>query len=112
MSALLDRVVTLGREFGRRGMRDHTQELRRFYVAARDGRPSPSTWSAEFIDGWLADLRLPPFEHQLQLLPKQRGCPHCDTAPGVLPSRKTERVFPGGARMRCDTCGLRWLEPE
>ncbi len=93
-------------------MGKHAAELRRFYVAVRDGVPCPSAWSVEFVDGWLADLRLPPFERSLAFLPKQRGCPSCDSTPGVLPSRKTERVFPGGARMRCETCGGRWLEPE
>ena len=112
MASVLDSVVSLGREFNRRGMRHHTIELRSFFVATRDKRPTLSTWTLEFVERWLATLQLPPFERQFELLPKQRGCPICDTAPDAFPSRRTECVFPGGALMRCDTCARRWLEPE
>lgn len=106
---ILDRCVTLGREFGRREMQKHLKILREFYVATRSGRASANTWSEDFIDEWLGTLQLPPFETLFVVHPAPFTCSTCNAA-GTIPSRRTELTFPGGARMRCDQCGLRWLE--
>jgi hypothetical protein len=109
---LLERCTTLGREFGRRRMRKHVAELRRFYVATRDCRSAGSSWNETFIDEWLAALQLPPFERALEVQARGVGCSRCNSNPGAVPSVRTQMVFPGGARMCCNECGRRWLEPE
>ncbi len=93
-------------------MDKHAAELRRFYAAVRDGTPAAGSWDESFVDQWLGMLRLPPFETMFPLEPKQVSCSKCRLDPGAMPSRRTECVFSGGALMRCDTCGHRWLEPE
>ena len=60
MVPLLERCVTLGREFMRLQMHRHAKLLREFYGAIRDRRPCANTWSEAFVDQWLAMLRLPP----------------------------------------------------
>ena len=107
---LLDRCVTLGREFGRREMHKHLKLLREFYAATRDQRDCVNSWSEAFVDNWLAMLRLAPFETTFELLPARSVCARCNADPAAVPSRRTETTFPGGALMRCDQCGRRWVE--
>lgn len=106
---MLDRCVTLGREFNRLQMGKHVKLLRELYAALKHGKACANGWSEAFVDEWLQTLQLPPFEHALQLHPGPFCCATCNAA-GVTPSRRTELTFPGGARMTCDQCGRRWLE--
>jgi hypothetical protein len=106
---ILERCVTLGREFRRREMSKHVRLLTDFYFATRDGKPCTNTWSSDFVDDWLATLQLPPFEHVLELHPAPFLCATCN-ADGGTPSRRTELTFPGGGRMMCNSCHRRWIE--
>ena len=87
----------------------HVKLLTDFYRAVRDSKPCSNTWSEDFVDLWLATLQLAPFENQLVVRAAPYLCATCN-ASGTIPSTRTEMTFPGGARVRCDQCGERWLE--
>ena len=113
---LLGHVVRLGRAFTARGMEAHARMLRLYYLALRHGLASPHkpvrlSISPEAVVEWLRTLRVPPFESAYPVRLHGTGCATCRSA-GQTPSLLTERVFPGGARMRCGTCGAVWLEEE
>jgi hypothetical protein len=113
---LLQHVVRLGRAFTGRGMEAHARMLRLYYLALRHGLASPRqplrlSISADAVIEWLKTLRVPPFEATYPVRPRGTGCASCRPG-GQAPMLVTEVVFPGGARMRCNTCGAVWLEQE
>lgn len=122
MSAMLPREVLLGyverlgREFVRRGMADHAQKLRLYYLALQRGLASPRhevdvRWTEPFVLEWLRTLRLPPDPDAYPVRPRGAACTQCAQR-GTQPSTRTELVFTGGVRMRCGTCDAVWLEED
>jgi len=114
---LLACVARLGEEFRRRGMREHVRRLRLYFLAVRHGLlKGPNEldvrWSESHVVEWMKAFRLPPFEAALEVRPPGGGCPRCGLAQGTVPSGRTELVFPGGAKLRCQSCGGAWLELE
>lgn len=104
----------LAAEFERRGMREHVELLRGYYVdhrarqrAARAQKRPP--WTEDLVLEWLMILRIPPFEHILPVLERGVPCPGCQKHEG-LPY--VACVFPGGCVRECRGCGGRWLEGE
>lgn len=110
---LLRYVTLLGKAFRGRGMDQHLRDLRVYYLALRHGLTSNKLeirWSDAFVIEWMKTLCVPPFEKAYPLRPRGGACPRCPQ--GASPSICTDCVFPGGARMRCQTCGAQWLEDE
>lgn len=117
---LLGRVWRLGEAFKARGMDAHARMLRGYWLLVRHGlAKGPKaqvqlSLDADAVDEWLRTLRVPPFDAAEGGYPVQRpgeGCRPCARS-GDTPTVVTELIFPGGARMRCRTCGTRWLEDE
>lgn len=114
----LEHLVTrLGAAFRARGMEAQRRSLAVFWLALHRGlleqrrdRLLEVRWSEQHVIEWMETLRLPPFEHALPVQAKGSGCAACPVEPGQVSSRRTELVFDGGARLRCDGCGRRWLE--
>lgn len=94
-------------------MDQHVRDLRIYYLALRHRLTSNKlqlNWSEAFVIEWMKTLRVPPFERSYPLRARGAPCPSCpDTAASSV---CTDRVFPGGARMRCQNCGCEWLEEE
>lgn len=115
---LLEHIVKLGREFRRRGMKDHVRVLRVYYLAARAGLVGVNGkldvhWSREMTEDWLRTLSVAPFDGAYEVKLPGVPCFKCRAPKGSHHSTaRTELVFPGGARMRCDTCGARWVVLE
>jgi len=110
---LLRHVTQLGRAFRARGMNQHLRDLRVYYLALRRRLTSDKlqlNWSEAFVIDWMKTLRVPPYENTYPLRAHGAPCPKCPTAEGA--SIVTDRLFPGGARMRCQSCGSEWLEQE
>ncbi len=110
---LLHHVTKLGRAFRARGMNQHLRELSVYYLALRHRLTSDKlqlNWSEAFVIDWMKTLRVPPFEITYPLRGRGAPCPKCPAAEGA--SICTDRLFPGGARMRCQSCGSEWLEQE
>lgn len=112
---LIRRIERLGRAFRAKGMESQARRLRVFWLAARHGLLSGKNelnvqWSEAHLDDWLRTLRLPPFEHEIEVQPRGAGCPSCPRPMGAVPSSRTVLVWPEGARFRCDECGREWLE--
>lgn len=112
---LLESVRSLGRAFRARGMEEHAQKLRLYYLALRrDLLPISAKlevrWTPELVREWMQVLRLPPYEAALPTRRPGAGCPRCPRQGSSQPTVRTELVFPEGARMRCDACGSVWLE--
>ncbi len=107
---LLEFVVALGCEFSRRGMPDHCDRLRLYYLALRHGLDSARHrveihWDETLVVEWMRLLRLPPYEDDYP----QRdttSCATCESRPGTV---VTKGVFPGGAKLECLQCGAQWL---
>lgn len=113
-SQLLQHVTTLGKEFARRGMDRHAAGLRLYYLALRGGladrqRRIDLHWSEDFVVEWMRLLQLSPHDGAYPIRPEGAQCERCVAAPGALSSVRTERVFAGGSKMRCDTCKAAWL---
>lgn len=109
-------VEALGRAFTERNMRDHLRRLRVYYLALRHGLTTGAhaldiQWSERFVIDWMKTLRVPPFALALEQRPRGAACRRCPKA-GDQPWVYTDGLFPGGVRMRCQTCGEVWLEPE
>lgn len=107
----------LGREFVRRGMHGHALRLRLYYLALRrrlltGGNKLEVHWSEELVVEWLKTLRLSPYRDVYPVRPAGAACARCKEEPGRHPSVRTDLVFPGGARMRCDRCGDSWVVDE
>ncbi len=114
-SLLLTCVARLGEEFRRRGMTDHLRKLRLYWLAARHELLTRRNeldvrWNEAHVVAWLEAFRLPPYEGALPVRRKGAGCPRCGVAQGAVPTGRTELVFPGGARLKCQACGGCWLE--
>jgi len=95
----------------RRSCQGALRDLRVYYIALRRGLTSNKlalNWSEAFVIDWMKTLRVPPFESTYPLLARRAPCPRCPSSEAS--SVCTDRVFPGGARMRCQTCGCEWLE--
>lgn len=114
---LLVLVTALGKEFRRRKMRDHLTRLRVYYFALRHGLTTSQGngldvhWSERFVIDWMKTLRVPPFDAALPVRPRGAKCEGCEKT-GAQPWVYTDGLFPGGVRMRCQTCGDVWLEHE
>jgi hypothetical protein len=107
---LLEFVVTLGCEFARRGMPDHCQRLRLYYLALRHGLDASRHrvelhWDEEMVVEWMRVLRLAPFADHYSLR-ESTACGRCESRPGTVVTRG---VFPGGAKLECLQCGAQWL---
>ena len=94
----LARVEALGREFVRRGMRDHAQRLRVYYLAVKKGLASPSgevdvKWNEPFVLEWLKMLQVAPFERAYELRGRGSRCTACPKSSNEAPSL-TEANFP------------------
>ena len=95
-------------------MPGHAQKLR-IYFLALDKHLLPRNlelevkWSRAQVIDWMKTFRLPPFEQALPVRAAGGGCGRC-LKQESQPQVRTERVFPNGARMRCDGCGAVWLE--
>jgi hypothetical protein len=106
---LLALVVELGRELRRRGMAEQLRQLRIYYLALKhrlDARGKVEIyWDEDAVVEWCRVLRLPP--HQ-DAYPVQRSnrCARCVGKPDTV---FTQRIFPGGAKFECRTCGSVWL---
>lgn len=114
---LLELVTRLGAAFRARGMEEHARRLRLYWLAARHGllkgrNELDVTWSEAHVVDWLKALGVPPFEGALPVRAPGSGCPACPVEPGVVPSARVDLVFPGGARLKCTTCGGQWVEGE
>lgn len=111
---LVQWVEHLGKEFARRGMATHAQKLRVYFLALtkhlvpRNGELNVH-WTSQLVQDWMKTLQLPPFDKSLPVRPPGAPCTHCSRTPHAQPSVRTECVFNGGARMRCDSCGALWL---
>ena len=114
-SRYLELVVRLGREFVRRGMAQHARVLRLYYLAVKAGLVGAGgevevRWDRALTEEWMKTFRVTPFEQHYELRPPGVPCFRCWAVPGnERSSARTELVFPGGARIRCDICGARWL---
>ena len=109
-------VTQLGKEFGRRGMRDHLQSLRLFWESWKKGgnnnRPARRhEWNWENVIQWLCMLRIEPFERVYPLHPRVSSiCPGCELiSERVNPTAQTIHSWPGGAFLECRRCGACWL---
>jgi hypothetical protein len=94
-------------------MEQHLRDLRVYYLAIRHRLTSNKlqvNWSEAFVIEWMKILRVHPFEDSYPLLARGAPCPRCPTADAAAVC--TDRLCPGGARMRCQTCGCEWLEQE
>ena len=114
---LLACVARLGEEFRRRGMTEHVRLLKLYFLDVRHRllrgpNELDVRWSESHVVDWMKALRLPPFESALPVRWPGAGCSRCGIAQSTVPSGRTELVFPGGARLRCQSCGDRWLELE
>ncbi len=109
-------VQVLGRAFVRRGMREHAEKLRVYYLALRKGlTEGPQEklevkWSAPFVRDWMRTLRLPPYQNDFPLRSRGAGCFRCPRSVNTAASVHLELSLPTGARMRCQSCGAVWLE--
>lgn len=117
-------METLGKELERLGETRKVETLRIYYVAVLKGldRGGAVTiaWDEQTTIEWLGMLRLPPYERLYVVHPADFVCP-CPA--GIAPVRErrgdwsylgqgttfTERIFPGGVRLRCAGCEARWL---
>jgi hypothetical protein len=107
---LLELVVALGGEFSRRGMMDHCDRLRLYYLALRHGLDSTRHrvelhWDEGIVIEWMRLLRLPPYQDHYPLR-ESNACAACESRPGTV---VTKGVFPGGAKLECLQCGAQWL---
>ena len=113
---LLQCVAKLGAAFIRRGMEQHAANLRIYYVAIHrrlaQGNKVDLHWSEPFVVEWMKTLRIPPYQLAYECRPRASACARCGRRPNTEPTASTECVFPGGARMRCQSCGAVWLEDE
>jgi hypothetical protein len=111
---LLEWVTRLGREFVRRGMPEHARLLRLYYLAVERGLDSKRHevqlhWNSTLVVDWMKNLQLAPWQVALRVRAEGSSCQSCRRVAGATPTVRTEATFPGGARMRCGTCGDAWL---
>ena len=115
--SLLQLVTRLGHAFTARGMGAHARMLRVYFLALRHGLADSRnavrvSLTEEAVLEWLRTLRVPPFdspeEGGYRVQRRGEGCGTC-AGRGETPTVITDAVFPGGARMRCRSCGSLWL---
>lgn len=114
---LMPLVVRLGGEFQRRGMKDHSQKLRVYFLALKHGLDSGARevrvhWTENLVLEWLRLLRIPPYDRSYAIRPRASRCDKCPPDRSSQPAVNTEAVFPGGSKMRCQVCGAVWVEEE
>ena len=114
---LLELVATLGAAFRERGMQEQLRRLRLYWLATRHGllkgrNELDVKWSEAHVIDWMKTLRLAPFEGAYTERKPGSGCPTCPSEQGMIPSARVDLVFPGGARLKCNSCGAQWVELE
>jgi hypothetical protein len=88
---LLQLVELLGREFEHRGMKNHLENLRVYYVAVRAkldhgrDRAVRVSWTEEMTVEWLALLRVVPYRDRYPVRPPGYRCT-CAAGAAVGPS--------------------------
>ncbi len=117
---LLGFLTDLGKEFKRRQMDVHLQNLRLYYLAVKNGFAKNSNhrvelhWSEELTITWMRTLRVAPFERDFPVRARGAGCLRCKSQATSSNSSHsslfTDASFPGGSRMRCERCGGIWVE--
>jgi hypothetical protein len=110
-------VRRLGFEFARRGMPEVEMLLIYFQALETDSvHELPDLhvfWTEDLTLEWMKTLQIPPFESAYEVRPFGASCAACERAKVLGPAVRrsaTEVVFPGGARIRCLSCGGAWLE--
>ncbi len=83
---LLELVVALACEFSRRGMPDHCDRLRLYYLALRHGLDSARHrveihWDEGLVIEWMRLLRLPPYQDHYPVS-DTTACAACESRPG------------------------------
>lgn len=114
---LLGLVAALGKAFSRRGMTQHVRLLRIYYWALEKGLTSPAhelnvRWSEGFVIEWLKTLRVPPYDAVYSVHPRGAPCPSCGQSGGAQGAVNVDVVFPGGARVRCQSCETAWIQDD
>lgn len=102
----LDAVARLAEAFKARHMGSHLSHLRAYWGARQGGHTS--VWDADFVEHWMAVLRLAPFEDRYPVRPPNSNCTVC------LPTQAAvwvAVVYPGGWLTKCK-CGRAWLSLE
>jgi hypothetical protein len=114
--ALMRDVERLGREFARRGMKEHARSLRLYWLALKNGLTDAKgvvnlQASPDWVSEWNGLLRLPGAEGHYPVLPAGAPCPECGPLAGRegIYAARTLRVLPDGALMVCDECKAQWL---
>jgi hypothetical protein len=111
---LLELAEILGREFDRRGMRNHVEHLRLYYLAVRAGLHRRGTvqihWSEQMVIDWMGLLRLAPYHDRFELRARGYRCP-CRPAGGPIAGgpERTPTGWPGGAQIECTACRASWI---
>ncbi len=111
-------IEALGQEFVRREMDGHARKLRLYYLAVLHGLTTERAfdvdvhWSEKLVVDWLKVLGVSPFEQGYPRRPRKSSCSTCREARNQQSVIHTEIVFPGGAKVRCFTCGEVWVEPD
>jgi hypothetical protein len=93
-------------------MDGHLHLLRAFYRREFVGsRRDPRTWSFDLTLEWLALMRIGPFRRVYLVQHRGAGCPRCASQESRgAPAAWVEVAWPGGAKLRCNTCGQVWLQ--
>lgn len=106
---LLEVAKGLAVEFERRQMRSHLQCLKQFCSARKRVRAGQQIgpWSEETVLTWAALLRVPPMQHLYQVYQHASACPRCSDTKAMM---RVEISWTDGALIRCEGCGLKWLE--
>lgn len=102
-----DSLIALGREFRRRGMTEHVDQLASYY-RSNQGNVPPYGWSDAHVEAWAKRLRIPPYDLALEVRPRNQPCPSC----GPAGDTHTTCSFPGGWEVTCFRCRVVWLELE
>jgi hypothetical protein len=111
---LLELAEILGREFDRRGMRSHVENLRLYYLAVRAGLHRRGTvqihWSEGLLVDWMGLLRLAPYQDRFPARAADYRCPCKPTGRTFADGHeRTRTVWPGGAQIECISCGAMWV---
>ena len=100
----LEALARLGRRLVEVGLTHYAHALRMYYRDRRAGRDSLA-WTPALTREWMAILRVPPYERDLEERPAGAPCPCC----GDLPVHPPTLVVRGTSTSRCLRCGLLWL---
>lgn len=110
-------VERIGREARRRGLAELHRDARLYYLALGRGlvRADHSltvAWDDLRVAEWLQALELAPFDGSLEVKLPGVPCFKCKPGKGGRADPVRDLVLPGASRMRCSTCGTRWLVLE